>query len=440
MGKTGYLAEIWGYWKPETHTITNNDLCPTIINRVIDSASPINAQSYACEPIVKKLVSSLLPIEGEVFYGPLIKLMVQQGFTITKLGRVLRFKQEPFLLPFIDKVVGLRRKSKSVVEKDFFKRVVNSFYGRLLMNKRGFTDGHLVTDKDLYNKLKRTNRILESEKISDDMVYVGLLPKTVVLDNPIACGCVVPAIGQFICFRHYYRMKSLYGDKLRNIQFDTDSFHNILYEEDLYADIVKSQQEKEELISKFGKMSHEVLDRDFLCDEYDRSNFPKNHPCYNDKMVKWFEKLNFEYAEQYIRMMSSPETKVYVDVPEKWLAEFRMKGVPKFIRDSLLEASDFEFIVLQGLKGDAVIPSTFLYNEFKCVPHTHDMIIHSTEKAVPKFLNLKVYMPDNYTEGIDYQTLALGHKDNGKMIKLTEKWEEWKKTLKEHGIKNPYIK
>ena len=70
------------------------------------------------------------------------------------------------------------------------------------MNKRGFCDSYIVTDEDKYNVFKRTNRIIESEKISDDAVYVAVEPNTVTLDNPIACGCVVPEIGKVIWFQH----------------------------------------------------------------------------------------------------------------------------------------------------------------------------------------------------------------------------------------------
>ena len=58
---------------------------------------------------------------------------------------------------------------------------------------------------------------------------------------------------------------------------------------------------------------------------------------------------------------------VYVDVLEKWFAEFRIKGLPNFIRDTMLEASYFEYIALNGLTGEPVIPSSFLFNQFKCV-------------------------------------------------------------------------
>ena len=54
MGPIGYLAEIWGYWHPQSHPITNFDLCPTITNRVIDTACKISAQSYDCSLMVER--------------------------------------------------------------------------------------------------------------------------------------------------------------------------------------------------------------------------------------------------------------------------------------------------------------------------------------------------------------------------------------------------
>ena len=115
-----------------------------------------------------------------------------------------------------------------------------------------------------------------------------------------------------------------------------------------------------------------------------------------NSMPKWFEKLNIEYPGQNIPTMISLEPKVYVDVLEKWFGEFRIKGLPNFIRDTMLEDSDFEYFALKGLTGDPVIPSSVLFNQFKCVDHIHEMIIRMTEKALPRLLNLKVNIPDNY--------------------------------------------
>jgi hypothetical protein len=66
------------------------------------------------------------------------------------------------------------------------------------------------------------------------------MPKEVQLDNLISCGCLVPAIGKLICLRHYYKIKKLYGEDVRVGQYDTDSWHNMVYKHNIYDDIVKS--------------------------------------------------------------------------------------------------------------------------------------------------------------------------------------------------------
>ena len=99
---------------------------------------------------------------------------------------------------------------------------------------------------------------------------------------------------------------------------DTDSFHNVVYNVDFLNMISKSLEERRELINKYGERSPEVLDRWFLCEDFDLSNFPKDHPCYDTSQKKWFEKLKFEHPEQLILGFVSPMPKVYVDILEKW--------------------------------------------------------------------------------------------------------------------------
>ena len=59
-------------------------------------------------------------------------------------------------------------------------------------------------------------------------------------------------------------MKKIYGDNMKLIRIDTDSFHLIFYNVDIYGDIAKSLQHKKELIEKHGNKSGEVLDTYFL--------------------------------------------------------------------------------------------------------------------------------------------------------------------------------
>ena len=72
--------------------------------------------------------------------------------------------------------------------------------------------------------------------------------------------------------------------------------------------IADSLKEKKSAIEEFGKES--IVDRYFLCDEFDLSNFPKGHPCFCDENTKWFMRLKFEHAPHRILKTISPMPKV----------------------------------------------------------------------------------------------------------------------------------
>ena len=97
--------------------------------------------------------------------------------------------------------------------------------------------------------------------------------------------------------------------------------------------IANSLTEKRCLIATFGKHSPEVLNRYFLCEEFDLSNFAEHHICRDTTQKKWFEKVKFEHPEQDILEFISPMPKVYVDVLEIWEASKFAKGIPIKIKE-----------------------------------------------------------------------------------------------------------
>ena len=52
------------------------------------------------------------------------------------------------------KVQTWRRESNTEFEKSFYKLILNSLYGRMLMNTRKFCDSYLVSDTYKYLKMK----------------------------------------------------------------------------------------------------------------------------------------------------------------------------------------------------------------------------------------------------------------------------------------------
>ena len=64
----------------------------------------------------------------------LLKLYTKLGLKYTKIHRVFRFKQEALFSDFIQTNISLRKDAKSAFERDMFKLMSNSIYGKLLYN------------------------------------------------------------------------------------------------------------------------------------------------------------------------------------------------------------------------------------------------------------------------------------------------------------------
>ena len=140
--KKGLISEVDLEYPQELHHLHND--YPLAPEKVKVSK---NTLSGYCKKIAEKykistgLVSKLIPTLRDkeyVLHYRNLQLYLGLGLKIKKVHRVLKFDQSPWLKQYIDFNTEKRKHAKNSFEKDFFKLMNNSVFGRTMENFQSF--------------------------------------------------------------------------------------------------------------------------------------------------------------------------------------------------------------------------------------------------------------------------------------------------------------
>ena len=103
---------------------------------------------------VEKRICRIEDKEKYVIHVRALKQALNHGIVLRKVHRVIQFNQKDSLKPYIDMNIKLRKEAKNDFEKDSFKLMNNSVFGKKKMdNLRKHRDTKIATTDEKRNKL-----------------------------------------------------------------------------------------------------------------------------------------------------------------------------------------------------------------------------------------------------------------------------------------------
>ena len=132
----------------------------------------------------------------------------------------------------------LRAEAKNDFEKDFFKLMNNSVFGKTMENVRNHRDIKIVTTNKQRNKYASEPNYHTTKRISKNLLIMEMKKTEVKMNKPIYLGQAILDISKTLMYEFWYDyIKLKYEDKARLCYTDTNSLVINVETEDFYKDI-----------------------------------------------------------------------------------------------------------------------------------------------------------------------------------------------------------
>ncbi len=187
---------------------------------------------------VDKLIPNLNDKTNYVLYHETLKLYLSLGLKLKKIHKGITFKEDDFMRPYIKLNTDMRAKGTTDFEKDFYKLMNNSVFGKTMENVRNRVNVKLVTDEKSLGKLVKKANFKSVNIFNENLIAVHMEKTTVRLNKPIQIGMSILDLSKTLMYKfHYEYVKPKWGDRIELLFTDTDSLCYKLKTNDFYKDI-----------------------------------------------------------------------------------------------------------------------------------------------------------------------------------------------------------
>ena len=220
----GYLLEVDIHYLRELHDLHNE--LPFMYERM-----KING--------IEKLVPNLHNKKNYVIHIQVLNQALKHGLILEKIHQAIEFSQSAWMKPYIDFNTKLRTQATNDFEKNFFKLMNNTVFGKTLENIRKHRNIKLVTCRELYLCTVMLPNFKSGVLFGENLMGCEMGRIKVVMNKPVYLGQAILDLSKIVMYEfHYDYMKPKYQDKLKLCYMDTDSLVYHIKTKDFYADIM----------------------------------------------------------------------------------------------------------------------------------------------------------------------------------------------------------
>ena len=280
---------------------------------------------------------------------------------LTKVHRVLEFDQYPWLKQYIDFNIEKRKHAKNPFEKDFFKLMSNSVFGKTCENFCKRVDIRLVTNEKKLLKLTSKPTYVSSKIFNENLVAVHKIKEALTLNRlAYVSMCILDLSKTLMYDFHYNYIKNKYGDSAKLLFTDMDSLTYEIEAEDVHQDFWNDK------------------------DKFDNSDYPENSPYYDKTNKKVIGKFKDEASSTPIVEFVGLKSKMYSYIKNYEKGGKTAKGIEKNVIKNYIKHEDM------------LLNNKQLHHKMKTIrSQNHQLGSYEIYKISPSCFNDKRYIHNN---------------------------------------------
>ena len=219
----------------------------------------------------------------------------------------------------------LRKLAKNDFEKDLFKLMNNSVFGKTIENIRKHRDIKLVTTDKKRSKLVSEPNYHAINLISEDLSIIEMKKTKLKMNKPIYLGLSILEISKTLMYEFWHDyMRPKYNSNVKLCYMDTDSFIMNIKTNDFYKDIASDIENR-----------------------FDTSNYEANRPLPTGKNKKVIGLMKDELGGKIITEFVTLRPKTYSFLTDDSKEDKKAKGIKKCVIKKMIKFNDYKKCLLK---------------------------------------------------------------------------------------------